>query len=379
MSEPDFPNSEFEERTERAQRLMHAQNLDALLFTTEAEVRYFTGFRTLFWQSPARPWFCVLPKTGKPFAVIPQIGAHLMASTWLDDIRTFAAPHPADEGVSLLRDALKPFQNIGMPMGRESSLRMPLRDFEAVKTNLPGTTFHNASDLIQAVRHIKSDAEIAIHRDICQVASRSFESARNLFHKGQSLKEAFRKFKIDLLERGADDVPYLVGGAGQDGYGDVISPPTDDPLKNGDVLMLDTGAVKNGYFCDFDRNFAIGTASEKIRDAHRKLVEAVHAAAHIARPGKTCADLFNTMAEVLGQADGDVGRMGHGLGIQLTETPSLTSFDQTVLQENMVLTLEPGIDLGHGKMMVHEENIVIRDGAPEFLSTPADPEIPVIQ
>ena len=45
----------------------------------------------------------------------------------------------------------------------------------------------------------------------------------------------------------------------------------------------------------------------------------------------------------------------------------------------MVLTLEPGIDLGHGKMMVHEENIVIRDGAPEFLSTPADPEIPVIQ
>ena len=379
MSEADFAVTEFEDRADRAQRLMHEQSLDALLFTTEAEVRYFTGFRTLFWQSPARPWFCILPRSGKPIAVIPQIGAHLMASTWVDDIRTFAAPHPTDEGGSLLSNALKPYPVIGMPMGRESSLRMPLHDFERIKASLPGTEFRDASALVQAVRHIKSEAEIAIHREICQIASRSFENASNLFHEGQSLTSAFRRFKIDLLERGADDVPYLVGGAGPGGYGDVISPPTDAPLNAGDVLMLDTGAVKTGYFCDFDRNYAIGHASDPVRQAHRTLVEAVHAAAGVARPGKTCADLFKAMTDVLGQSDGDVGRMGHGLGIQLTETPSLTVFDTTVLQERMVLTLEPGLDLGDGKMMVHEENVVIRDGAPEFLSTPADPEIPVIQ
>ncbi|CTQ74826.1 M24 family metallopeptidase [Roseibium alexandrii] len=378
MSEAVFPVTEFEYRADRAQRLMREQGLDALLFTTEAEVRYFTGFRTLFWQSPARPWFCILSRTGKPIAIIPHIGAHLMASTWVDDIRTFAAPHPTDEGVGLLSDALKPYAVVGMPMGRESSLRMPLLDFERVKANLPGAEFRDASALVQAVRRIKSETEIAIHREICQIASRSFESARALFHEGQSLKEAFRSFKIDLLERGADDVPYLVGGAGPGGYGDVISPPTDAPLNAGDVLMLDTGAVKNGYFCDFDRNFAIGHASNAVRQAHRKLVEAANSAAAIARPGKTCADLFNAMTDVLGQSDCDVGRMGHGLGIQLTETPSLTAFDTTVLQERMVLTLEPGLDLGQGKMMVHEENIVIRDGAPEFLSTPADPDIPVL-
>jgi Xaa-Pro dipeptidase len=113
MSEADFAVTEFEDRADRAQRLMHEQGLDALLFTTEAEVRYFTGFRTLFWQSPARPWFCILPRTGKPIAVIPQIGAHLMAGTWVDDIRTFAAPHPTDEGVSLLSAALKPYKTSG--------------------------------------------------------------------------------------------------------------------------------------------------------------------------------------------------------------------------------------------------------------------------
>ena len=201
---------------------------------------------------------------------------------------------------------------------------------------------------------------------------------RPLFHAGQSLKEVFRTFRIELLRQGADDVPYLVGGAGQGGYEDVISPPTDQQLEAGDVLMLDTGATKNGYFCDFDRNFAIGSASDEVCKAHEKLVRAVKAAADIARPGKTCADLFSAMTAVLGQEDGDVGRLGHGLGMQLTEMPSITGFDMTGLKENMVMTLEPSIDLGDGKMMVHEENIVVRDGPPEFLSTPAPEEIPVI-
>lgn len=378
MAEPDFPDAEYADRLERAQRAMRSEGLDALFFTTEAELRYFTGFRTLFWQSPTRPWFLVVPASGKPIAIIPQIGAHLMASTWIDDIRTFSAPHPSDDGVSQLADCLSGYGKVGMPMGRESTLRMPLRDFRALTSRLPHLEFADASDLMMRLRMVKSKREIALLREICGIGSAGFANAANLFHEGQSLKEVFRTFRIELLRQGADDVPYLVGSAGQGGYGDVISPPTDRQLMAGDVLMLDTGATRNGYFCDFDRNFAIGSASDEVRTAHQKLVAAVKAAADVARPGKTCADLFSAMSAVLGQEDGDVGRLGHGLGMQLTEMPSITGFDTTSLTENMVMTLEPSIDLGNGKMMVHEENIVVRDGPPEFLSTPAPEEIPVI-
>lgn len=378
MAEPDFPETEYEERLARAQRAMRADGLDALFFTTEAELRYFTGFRTLFWQSPTRPWFLVVPVSGKPIAVIPQIGAHLMAATWVEDIRTFAAPHPTDDGISLLADCLSRFGRVGMPMGRESTLRMPLRDFRELTTRLSHLEFVDASDLMLRLRMVKSEREIALLRQICGIGSAGFANAARLFHEGQTLKEVFRTFRIELLRQGADDVPYLVGAAGQGGYGDVISPPTDQQLDKGDVLMLDTGATKNGYFCDFDRNFAIGVATDAVRVAHEKLVLAVEAAAAVARPGRTCADLFSAMTAVLGQDDGDVGRLGHGLGMQLTEMPSVTGFDTTGLQENMVMTLEPSIDLGNGKMMVHEENIVVRDGPPEFLSTPALKEIPVI-
>lgn len=379
MADADFPEVEFEERLERAQRAMHDNGFDALFFTTEAELRYFSGFRTLFWQSPTRPWFLVVPATGKPVAVIPQIGAHLMASTWLEDVRTFSAPHPTDEGISLLSDCLKRFDRIGVPMGRESSLRMPLRDYQNLRSRLGQAEFADASAMMMHLRMVKSAREIALLRDICQIGSAGFANAENLFFEGQTLKEAFRAFRIELLNQGADDVPYLVGGAGQGGYGDVISPPSDQKLKHGDVLMLDTGATKNGYFCDFDRNFAIGQANDAVRSAHEKLVLAVSAAADAARPGATCSDLFRAMTDVLGQEDGDVGRLGHGLGMQLTEAPSITGFDETVLEENMVMTLEPSVGLGDGKMMVHEENIVVRQGAPEFLSARSLPEIPVIQ
>ena len=104
----DFPDAEFAHRLDRAQRAMAAQGIDALFITTEAEFRYFSGFRTLFWQSPTRPWFLVVPAAGNPIAVIPEIGAELMRTTWLDDIRTWSAPNPEDDGITLLLDLLAP-------------------------------------------------------------------------------------------------------------------------------------------------------------------------------------------------------------------------------------------------------------------------------
>ena len=97
-----FSTTEYRARTESAQALMAEQGLSGILLMSEPEVRYFTGFHTLFWQSPTRPWFVFIPLQGKPVAVIPEIGAALMRQSWLDDIRTWSAPAPDDDGVSLL-------------------------------------------------------------------------------------------------------------------------------------------------------------------------------------------------------------------------------------------------------------------------------------
>ncbi|QFT93243.1 putative peptidase [Roseovarius sp. THAF9] len=372
-----FERAEYETRTARAQVLMDRAGLGALLLTTEADVRYFTGFLTRFWESPSRPWFVVVPREGPPKAVIPSIGAALMGRTWVEDIRTWSAPAPEDDGVSLLAATLREVGGpVGVPMGYETHLRMPLDDFARVK-ELAGLPFTNDAGIVARLRAVKSPSEIAKIETACAIAGRAFARVPEIAGEGRPLAQVFRDFQRLLLEEGADWVPYLAGGAAQGGYADVISPAPETPLRAGDVLMLDTGAVRDGYFCDFDRNFAVGHVGAGVAEAHARLIEATAAAMEIARPGARACELWQAMAGIV-DAGETAGRLGHGLGMQLTEGLSLTARDQTVLAPGMVITLEPGIDRPGGLCMVHEEVIVITEGGPKALSPLAGAEIPAI-
>ena len=385
IPERGFPQIEFEQRLEKAQRLMSKKDLDVVLFCTEAEVRYFTGFLTQFWQSPTRPWFLCLPCEGNPVAVIPEIGADCMERTWIEDIRTWSSPHPDDDGVSLLQETLEELsggsKKIGLPMGSESTLRMPFQDFMILQEVLKGFEFNDATPLIQKLRMVKSELEIEKISHVCQLVSNVFETLPEWLLEEQTEIDVFRRFKIECLKEGVDDVSYLVGGAGLGGYSDIISPPKDKKLIPGDVLILDTGCTFDGYFCDFDRNYALQKADDDVRNAYRVVYQATDAGLEAAVPGNTAADVFRAMNRVLetnGAKGGQVGRMGHGLGMQLTEWPSNAVFDNTVLENGMVLTLEPGMQFGENKLMVHEENLVIRKEGPQLLTRRAPEELPVI-
>jgi Xaa-Pro aminopeptidase len=366
---------------------MHQQQITALWLTSEPEIRYFSGFLTQFWQSPTRPWFMVVPLVGKPIAVIPEIGACTMAATWLEDIRTWPAPNPEDDGVSLLLSTLREVTGktgrVGILMGAETHLRMPMGDFDKIRTALvnDGLDIIDATPLIRTLRLVKSAAEIEKIAYMCGLVSDAFATLPTMIASGDIEREIFRRFKMEILRRGADDVPYLVGGAGLDGYSDIISPPSSRALQSGDILMLDTGSVFDGYFCDFDRNFACAPPSDTARRTYEVLYQATEAGLKAARSGVTAATLFHSMRQELekwGASSQVVGRMGHGLGMQLTEWPSLMPADQTVLQPGMVITLEPGLEIGAGRMMVQEENIVIRESGAELLTKRAPKELPII-
>ncbi len=375
-----FDPTEFQARTERAQRLMDQAGLSALLLTTETDVRYFTGFLTRFWESPTRPWFLIVPASGKPVAVIPSIGAALMAQSWIDDIRTWSSPDLQDDGVSLLVDALTELAPsngvIGLPDGHETHARMPLADLERVRRAITPRSLSGDHGILRQLRMVKSAAEITKLETACGIAGRAFARVPEIAREGVALDEVFRKFQMLCLEEGADWVPYLAGGAEQGGYSDVISPASPTPLAKGDVLMLDTGLVWDGYFSDFDRNWSVGPATPAVRAAHARLIEASDAAFQIARPGATASDLFHAMNTILtADSEGtDAGRLGHGLGMSLTEWPSLIPTDHTVLEPGMVLTLEPGIAVA-GRILVHEENIVITEDAPRFISPRKGPDV----
>ncbi len=231
------------------------------------------------------------------------------------------------------------------------------------------------------LRMVKSDLEIAKTRHICQIVSDAFEEFSTFASMGMTEADIVRQFKIRILEKGADAVSYVVAGSGHGGYDSIIMGPTDRVLGEGDLMMIDTGSSYDGYFSDFDRNWAFGKADEAVCRAHEVVWDATEAGFAVARPGATTTDLWNAMNQVMvdaGSLGNDVGRLGHGLGMELTERPSNTATDNTQLEAGMIMTLEPGMTFAPGKQMVHEENIVITEDGAEWLTTRAPRELIVV-
>ncbi|BBU57126.1 hypothetical protein KU6B_33910 [Mameliella alba] len=142
---PGFGAGEYRRRWAALQARMAEAGEDALLLTGPADVFYLTGFLTRFWESPARPWYIVLPAKGDPVAVIPEIGTHLMGQCHVGEVRTWPAPDPVDDGIGILTEtlaALVPERGrIGLPMGLETSLRMPLADYRRLTAALAPVPF----------------------------------------------------------------------------------------------------------------------------------------------------------------------------------------------------------------------------------------------
>ena len=380
-----FSQSEFEHRAQKAQRVMNEEKLDAILLTTEPNVRYFSGFLTQFWQSPTRPWFLIVPREGELIAVIPEIGRAGMESTWVNDIRTWGSPCPEDDGITLLAQALSEvtvrFGRIGMTLGQESHLRMPANNFKQMTEKISPTEIVDVALHLHSLKKIKSEAEIQKIEHICQITSEAFENLPSQIRIGETQRQICLKLRQDILERGGDNSPYLIAGSGSGGYDNIIMGPTESVLENGHVLIIDTGSTFDGYFCDFDRNFAFGNLPEEARRAYETVYRATDVGIESARPGKTTTDVWQAMWSVLekgGALGNSVGRMGHGLGMELTEWPSVMPGDDTLLEPGMVLTIEPGMSFAPGKEMVHEENILITEEGARILTRRAPAEMPII-
>lgn len=380
-----FPIAEFEARHELARAAMTTAKLDALVVTAPQNVRYFTGFESQFWESPTRPWYVIVPRQGAVVAVFPSIGIPaLLTTTWVKEHRFWSSPDLNDDGISLVAKTLtelpRKFGRIGWEFGREMLVRAPRIDVDAIG-KAAGLEFADGSPVIWGLRMLKSDAEVARIREACRIGSDAVDLMSNSLRIGDSNRDSERKMRIALLECGADNVPFIATSSGQGGYAQIIAGPGDEKTRTGDVLFIDIGATYDGYFCDFDRNWACGPISDEARRVHDVLWLATEAGIKAARPGATMQDVFNVMSGTLtkaGSIGNNVGRIGHGLGMHLTEPPSFMAGDMTKLVPNMVVTIEPAMEYAPGRMLVHEEDIVIREGEPELLTRRAPREMPRI-
>lgn len=396
---PPFTTDEYKARVARLQEMMERARLDAVFVTSEANFQYLTGFSSPTWVNLTRPRYCVVPRTRDPFIVSPTTNLVIIERTsWIRDVRSWVAPRPADDGISLLADGLRSclgkHGRVGAELGPESRMAFPVGDFLRLRELLAPADVADGDALLRKARMIKSPGEVARIRHVCQIASAAFAALPGKVKPGDTERDACDRLKVDLIRRGADSTPYVCGQSGPGGYPCINLAPSARKLRAGDVFTIDTGSTFDGYFCDFNRQWGVGRVPRKIRNAYEIVWRAAEAGIAAVRPGRRLNDVWRAESEQMaGETAPDggrvelapLGRMGHGVGMHMCEPPSVNAEDETVLAPGMTITIEPimgytvaGPNGPERRVMITEENVVVTETGCELLTRRAPPELPMI-
>jgi Xaa-Pro aminopeptidase len=157
---------------------------------------------------------------------------------------------------------------------------------------------------------------------------------------------------------------------------------TDRELRRGDLVVIDLGAQMGGYCSDITRTFAVGDASERMREVYRVVYASQRAAMAGVRAGAVCGDLDGIsrgMIEEAGYGDHFGHGLGHGVGIDIHEAPRLGRDEKAALAAGTVVTVEPGVYLeGEGGVRL-EDLVLVCEAGPEVLTgSIMPPELPII-
>jgi Xaa-Pro aminopeptidase len=367
MSRKEFPIEEYELRWTRAQAKMAEQGLDALFMTERTNFRYFTGSQTRQFNNKQRPMVVILPAKGKPTLMIYSLEeAKARAETWVDDIRGYTdAPFPVSLAVDTLKDLGLDKGRIGCELGANQRVWMTMEEFDGVRNAFPEAEFLDAAQLLVEVRLAKTEREIAKIRKACEITELAWQLIQTRVHPGLTIPQAERICYQSLVDAGSD--PLTPGFV----LLDVVGKGDDYVYRPGDLFFCDLGGSYNGYKADFTRMATFGPASDFFRESHAQIMQVFNAVVGAMRPGVRACDI----AEVCTRELVRLGypplkgnkRIGHGLGLEHQEAPSLNLVDTTVLVPGMLLTPEPRF-VRDGHFIMVEEDVVVTDAGAVKLS-----------
>jgi Xaa-Pro dipeptidase len=339
---PAVSREEREGRIERARRLMHDAGADALLIGTGASLRYFAG---VSWGPTERLVAMLLPREGRPIVIAPafELGS-LEAELAIEaDLRLWEE----DESPSaLVASALRELGAGTLAVDPAMAFVMVDRIAKAA----PSAALADASPIVDGCRSRKSEAELALMRQAKRMTLEVQRRAALILNEGIRASEV-RRF-IDEAHRalGAAGSTFCIVQFGRS----TAFPhglPGDDVLREGDMVLIDTGCAVQGYHSDITRSYVFGEPSAEQRSVWEVEQEAQQAAFDAVRPGVPCEEIDATARRVLERHGFGPGyrlpglphRTGHGIGLSIHEAPYLVRGDRTPLAPGMCFSNEPMI------------------------------------
>jgi Xaa-Pro dipeptidase len=378
-----FTNAERRARIERAQRLMAANKIDAIVLanSTMSSV-YFADLRL---NGGERFWALVIPATAKPFLVCPAFeegrarelldtgpfGKDADVLVWQEDENPFAA----------LGKALKDRGLTSATVGLDENMKFVFA--EGIRAANPHLTLVSASPITAGCRMIKDAHEIECLRLACRATLLVYRAVAQSLQPGMTtanvhslIAAAYQRVGFEgEASLNIDEFTAVPHGSRQQ-----------QTLREGSILMLDDGCLVEGYTSDITRTFVLGKATDKMKRVFDLVRRAQSAAVETARPGVPTVDVDAAARKVI--VDGGYGpgfthfshRLGHGIGMDMHEWPyfvknNMFGYDlKPRLQAGNLLSDEPGIYI-HGEFGIRlEDDLLITESGSELL-TPQSPSL----
>jgi Xaa-Pro aminopeptidase len=342
------------ERRERLTAALAERDLDGVVITTLVNVRYLTGF------------------TGSNGAlVVPRDGD----AVFLTDgrYRDQAADELPDVAHQIGRDLLGAAANLTAGGTWATETHRLSVDAHARLTELaPGTSFVPADRIVESLRVVKDDAEVAALRRACDISTRALESLLQGPFVGRTERAVARDLENRMLELGAEAIAFETILATGENSAIPHHSPTDRVLADGDLVKIDFGARVDGYHADCTRTFVLGRADDWQREIHAAVKESQAAGLEALREGVGIADSYaaaTSSLEASGWLHAFTTGLGHGVGLEIHEDPFVGPSQTGKLASRTVLTMEPGIYVpGRGGVRI-EDTVLVTTGAPEVLTT----------
>ena len=234
--------------------------------------------------------------------------------------------------------------------------------FDNIKLALGHIDLHKISDIIGVIAAVKDEYEIQSLKTAIEITDKVFELIIPDLKVGAIEKEIAAKISYLFKMNGAEGDSYesIIGS----GYLGALphARPTDKAFEKGDFVVMDFGALYNGYHADMTRTVVIGEATERHKEIYNIVLESQQAGINYAKAGVTGAALDNKCREVIdkaGYGDKFIHSTGHGIGLEVHTYPRISSFNKLPLLENYVVTIEPGIYIaGWGGVRIEDDCLI---------------------
>lgn len=234
----------------------------------------------------------------------------------------------------------------------------------------------NDAGAIEKLRAVKDPYEIAAIREAAAIVSQTFLRIRRTLRPGTSELDVAAEIERDFKRQGAEGPSFETIVASGERSAWPHARPTRKAISKNELVVLDHGAILRGYCSDMTRTVFVGKAPRKIKSLYGAVLDALEAGKAAALPGVKAQGVDAAARAVLRRAR--LGRYfthstGHGVGLEIHESPRLGKGDETVLTEGMVITVEPGVYIeGLGGIRIEDDIVVRARRAEELTTAPRD-------